>query len=365
MGGFAADKWSGDSQLWWTGAKPGDKLVAELPVEKAGKFDLLIVLTKAKDYAIVQVSLDDVKLGAPIDLYNNPDVVTTGLVNLGSHEFTAGNHKLTFEVVGANAAAAKQFMVGIDAVQLGLATGQLPKSSDGAQLNLNFESGKLNDWTATGDAFNGQPIEGDAVAKRRADMQSQHTGKYWIGTFEVDGDKPKGTLTSAAFKLDMPFASFLVGGGESAETRVELVNKANGNVLAKFSGRNSENMRTIIVDLKAHVGKEIFIRLIDNASGGWGHINFDDFQLHAEQPGPVSQSDNPMLADEYPFKGQAAGPAAASMKVPAGFRVLPAAAEPDVKQPIAMALDDRGRVWIAEAYEYPRRAEGPKGRDAS
>ena len=28
-----------------------------------------------------------------------------------------------------------------------------------------------------------------------------------------------------------------------------------------------------------------------------------------------------------------------------------------------MALDDRGRVWIAEAYEYPRRAEEGKGRD--
>ncbi|MCC6509816.1 MAG: DUF1080 domain-containing protein, partial [Pirellulaceae bacterium] len=51
------------------------------------------------------------------------------------------------------------------------------------------------------------------------------------------------------------------------------------------------------------------------------------------------------------------------MKVPAGFRVIPAAAEPDVKQPIAMALDDRGRVWIAEAYEYPRRAAGEQGRD--
>jgi putative membrane-bound dehydrogenase-like protein len=32
-------------------------------------------------------------------------------------------------------------------------------------------------------------------------------------------------------------------------------------------------------------------------------------------------------------------------------------------QPIAMALDDRGRVWVAEAYEYPIRAKGDKGRD--
>src|SRR5688572_31266913 len=51
---------------------------------------------------------------------------------------------------------------------------------------------------------------------------------------------------------------------------------------------------------------------------------------------------------------------AKAMKLPKGFTVQAAAAEPDVKQPIAMALDDRGRVWIAEAYEYPRRA--PEGR---
>ncbi len=123
MGGFPADKWSGNSQLWWTSAKPGDKLVAELPVEKAGQYDLLVVFTKARDYGVVQVWLDDKKLGAPIDLYNAPDVITTGLVNLGAQELTAGNHKLTFEITGANAAAAKQYMVGIDAVQLGLATG--------------------------------------------------------------------------------------------------------------------------------------------------------------------------------------------------------------------------------------------------
>ncbi len=104
---------------------------------------------------------------------------------------------------------------------------------------------------ATGDAFKGQPIEGDVVSKRRADMQSQHTGKYWIGTFEIDGDQPTGTLTSTPFKLDQPYATFLVGGGESAETRVELVDKTSGNVLAKFSGRNSENMRMVIVDLKS------------------------------------------------------------------------------------------------------------------
>ena len=62
-------------------------------------------------------------------------------------------------------------------------------------------------------------------------------------------------------------------------------------------------------------------------------------------------------------RNRAAEQAAAAMKLPAGFSARVFAAEPDVKQPIAMALDDRGRVWIAEAYEYPNRAPGNKGRD--
>jgi putative membrane-bound dehydrogenase-like protein len=38
--------------------------------------------------------------------------------------------------------------------------------------------------------------------------------------------------------------------------------------------------------------------------------------------------------------------------VPRGFRVTLFAAEPDVCQPISMAFDDRGRLWVAECYTY-------------
>jgi len=40
------------------------------------------------------------------------------------------------------------------------------------------------------------------------------------------------------------------------------------------------------------------------------------------------------------------------MRVPPGFKVTLAAAEPDVRQPIAIAHDDRGRLWVAESYSY-------------
>ena len=56
-------------------------------------------------------------------------------------------------------------------------------------------------------------------------------------------------------------------------------------------------------------------------------------------------------------------PAAAELvrgiDVPDGFRVTLFAAEPDVAQPIAMATDSRGRLWVVENYSYPEwRQEG-------
>jgi putative heme-binding domain-containing protein len=50
------------------------------------------------------------------------------------------------------------------------------------------------------------------------------------------------------------------------------------------------------------------------------------------------------------------------MKVPEGFSVELVAAEPDIVNPIGMHFDDRGRIWITESLEYPRKPAGP-GRD--
>src|SRR5579883_668407 len=49
--------------------------------------------------------------------------------------------------------------------------------------------------------------------------------------------------------------------------------------------------------------------------------------------------------------------AAAGFQVPPGFRVIVFAAEPDVQNPIAMAWDRRGRLWIAENYTYAEQAQ--------
>jgi putative membrane-bound dehydrogenase-like protein len=50
------------------------------------------------------------------------------------------------------------------------------------------------------------------------------------------------------------------------------------------------------------------------------------------------------------------------MTVPDGFHVELVASEPDIVNPVAMTFDERGRVWITESLEYPRRSPGA-GRD--
>ncbi len=116
LSGFEGD-WSHDAHLWWIEAKPGDKLDLALPVAKVGRYKVTMQLTKAIDYGIVQVSLDGAKLGGPIDLFND-GVIATGPLDFGQHELTAGVHKLTVEITGANEKAVKAYMFGLDYVKL-------------------------------------------------------------------------------------------------------------------------------------------------------------------------------------------------------------------------------------------------------
>jgi hypothetical protein len=156
--------------------------------------------------------------------------------------------------------------------------------ANGKPLNLDFEAGSLADWTATGNAFEKQPVRGDVIFRRRGDMRSRHRGDYWVGTYEASGDAATGTLTSAPFKVTHPFASFVIGGGSNNKTRLELLKGDSDEVIYKSTGPDWENMRPVVVDLSARRGEMIRIRLVDEATTGWGHVNFDDFKFHDERP---------------------------------------------------------------------------------
>jgi hypothetical protein len=130
MRGFPNDRWSGGAQLWWTGAAPGDHLALGIPVERAGRYEVEVVLTKARDYALVQLSLDGHMAGPRIDLFHPSDVVTTGVISLGTFDLSLGRHELAIDIQGAHSEAIPAHMVGLDCVVLRPAVGGDP---DGAK----------------------------------------------------------------------------------------------------------------------------------------------------------------------------------------------------------------------------------------
>jgi len=78
---------------------------------------------------------------------------------------------------------------------------------------------------------------------------------------------------------------------------------------------------------------------------------------------PSSPAEQPPHGQDH-TPGPPLSPADAikKMTVPPGFSVELVASEPDIVNPVAMTFDERGRIWIAESLEYPRRSAGP-GRD--
>ncbi len=245
------------------------------------------------------------------------------------------------------------------------ARGVLPRGADGRALNLDFETGDLTDWIPEGTAFLGQPVRGDTVHPRRADSRSRHQGNFWVGGYELAGDAPVGSLTSVPFEVAMPWASFLVGGGRHRETAVELLAEGEERPFFHVSGTDREDLQAVAVDLTSRVGTRIRIRLVDRHTGHWGHVNFDDFRFHAQRPelpaAPGMARPEPTVV--VPHAGLAPKAAARAMGVPAGFEVDLVAGEPDLHQPIALAIDSHGRLWVAEAHSYPNRRAAGEGLD--
>ena len=138
-------------------------------------------------------------------------------------------------------------------------------------------------------------------------------------------------------------------------------------------------MQPVVVDLRGHLGKRIAVRVVDEHTGAWGHVNYDDFRFHSQLTDDLKTASlprrlrtNPLLRHLRPNPvggGAASGDQTAAQKtvrnmyVPDGFQADVVAAEPDLQQPIAFTFDARGRLWVAEAFSYPqKRAEG-EGRD--
>ena len=89
--------------------------------------------------------------------------------------------------------------------------------------------------------------------------------------------------------------------------------------------------------------------------------NVEDLTRLRESPVLWHLRDNP--AKPTAVANPAAQKLVAGMKLVSGFQAELIAAEPDLHQPVAFAFDDRGRIWVAEAFSYPKKQPEGQGKD--
>ncbi len=149
-----------------------------------------------------------------------------------------------------------------------------------------FEGTNYGNWTVTGTAFGNGPAHGTLPNQMQVDG---YQGKGLANSYN-DGDGSMGTLTSPPFKIERRYLQFLIGGGGwEGKTCMNLmvVNK----VVRTATGPNvdpggSERLHPAQWDVSEFLGREAVLEIVDNATGGWGHISVDQ----------IVQSDNRMNA---------------------------------------------------------------------
>jgi hypothetical protein len=150
-------------------------------------------------------------------------------------------------------------------------------------LMADFEGTNFGDWTASGDAFKSGPTETNG---RIVGYQGQRV----LDTFIANAsDKPIGTLTSPEFAIDRERINFLIGGGKTPEKTCvnllvdgQVVRTAVGN--ATKNAANQKVLHWVSWDVPKLAGKSARIQVVDQHSGGWGHIVVDHVYRSNQSP---------------------------------------------------------------------------------
>ena len=150
---------------------------------------------------------------------------------------------------------------------------------------FDFESGKLAPWKVVEGSFGHLIGNRDEFFAGNGEFNKQ--GTYYLTTLEASEkaetrtDKQTGVVVSPLFIARKGSMTFRVGGGGGSATYVALC-RADGAEVETARGVSGHLMQRGRWDLTPYAGKKMFIKIVDQSTGGWGHITVDDFQFDAE-----------------------------------------------------------------------------------
>ena len=191
------------------------------------------------------------------------------------------------------------FTVGSDYINFLVGGGQHPRVSDKLDNNppagdLLFNGFEVPDGTTLADA--GWTGTGDLAPSFQPATAG---GDYYIGakrinTFETGGapgDDRTGTLTSPPFALSRNFVSMLVGGGHRSPESGQILEAqlmVDGKVVRSLAGDDAGQLNWKGWDVSEFAGKTGQLRIVDQATGGWGHLTLDHVMLTDQAAVPRS-----------------------------------------------------------------------------
>jgi sucrose-6-phosphate hydrolase SacC (GH32 family) len=139
-------------------------------------------------------------------------------------------------------------------------------------------------WTVMGTAFGSGPAQGQLADQNPVDG---YVGHGLVNSY-FGGDRSTGTLTSPEFEVTHPYLNFLIGGGSQKETCMNLL--VDGKIVRTASGNDAERLEWSSWDVREFQKRKAVLQIVDNATGGWGHINIDQIMLADAPAHPASES---------------------------------------------------------------------------
>ncbi len=153
--------------------------------------------------------------------------------------------------------------------------------------NHDFETGDLSGWNVVeGNAFTNDHVT-DETEYWGGPFNLQGTHHFWGFSDLHDGDQAKGEMHSSYFKLDgNGEINFLLGAGNDISNRyVSLMRASDDKELIRQTNtkfKDDETYKRYFWDVSEYLGEILYIKAVDQAAGGWGHINLDDFNVYNE-----------------------------------------------------------------------------------